>query len=168
MSASSLAKLAVARDKKPHGTPIKPATDVLAATIPSEALAAYTTLIGIVLAANIGSAYGAFRWTAYGAFVALAVLAPLAAYKHHVSATEKQFKRRLPVLECFAAGIAAAAWGLVMPANPLSIVLHSHALVFATTAIALGAAAIISFVTKPLGTANEKLAPDSPPPPAGQ
>jgi hypothetical protein len=75
MSARSLTKLAVKRDKNSPDTQVKAATDVLVATIPSEALTAYTTLIGIVLAANIGSGYGAFRWIAYGAFIALAMLA---------------------------------------------------------------------------------------------
>lgn len=161
MSAKSLAKLAVKRDNQPRGESVKTATDVLVATIPSEALAAYTTLIGIVLAANIGSAYGAFRWTTYGAFVALAMLAPLTAYRHHFTTAKQQAPRLLPVPECLMAGTAAAAWGLVMPASPLSIVFHGHALAFATTAIALGAAAIIGSATKLLGTANKKPAPKS-------
>jgi hypothetical protein len=93
MSARSLAHLAVARDTRPSGKSFTDATDVLVATIPSETLAAYTTLIGIVLAANIGSGYGPFRWAAYGAFVAFAMLAPLAAYRHLVTTTNQRPRR---------------------------------------------------------------------------
>jgi hypothetical protein len=155
MSANSLAQLAVDRDKEPPHESVKTATEVLVAAVPSEALAAYTAVIGIVLAADIGATYSAFRWTAYGVFVALAALAPLVVYRHRV-ANSRMEKRVLPIPECLTAALAAAAWGLVMPGGPLSIVMQGNALVFATAAIALGAATIIGFATQLLGTANRK------------
>lgn len=155
MSARSLAQLAVDRDAEPQGKSFKSASDVLVAAVPSETLAAYTTLIGIVLAADIGSTYSIFRWSAYGVFVALAVLAPLALYRHKVTAITIEH-RPLPVWECFTAGLAAAAWGLVMPGSPLDIVLTGNALVFTTVAIVLGAATVIGFLTPVLGTANSR------------
>ena len=155
MSAKSLGELAEDRDVKQPGQSIGSATDVLVAAVPTEALAAYTTLIGIVLATNIGAAYSQFRWSAYGAFVALAISAPLVVYRHRVATSSKQ-KRIFPIEECLVAGLAAAAWGLVMPGSPLGIVLKGNALVFATTAIIVGAATVIGFATPVLGSANRK------------
>jgi hypothetical protein len=155
MSAKSLGELAEDRDVNPPGLSVGSATDVLVAAVPSEALAAYTTLIGIVLAASIGSAYSQFRWSAYGVFVAVAVLAPFVVYRHRVARSSKE-KRIFPMEECLVAGLAAAAWGLVMPGSPMSIVLKGNALVFSTTAIVLGAATAIGFTTPLLGSANRK------------
>lgn len=59
MSAKSLAELARIRDLNPHGPSAKSTIEVLVAAVPSKALAAYTTLIGVMLAANIGSTYSA-------------------------------------------------------------------------------------------------------------
>ena len=154
MSAKSLAQLATDRDMKPPGeSVVEDSSDVLVAAVPSEALAAYTALIGIVLAANIGTAYGPFRWSAYGAFVALAVLAPIVLFKHRTAGSDKE-SRTLPILECLTAAVAAAAWGLVMPGSPLSMILKGNASVFATTAILVSAAAMIGLATGRLGTAN--------------
>lgn len=168
MSARSLAELAKERDIQPSGTLVKSATEVLVAAVPSEALAAYTALVGIMLAANIGSGYGALRWSAYGVFIALAVLAALAVYQRRIQDDDAKDKdtRRVPVWECLAAALAAAAWGLVMPGSPLGIVLQGDALVFATTAIALGAATLLGFATEILGRANGRNTPVPPVPAA--
>src|SRR5262249_8282916 len=146
MSAKSLGELAENRDVQQPGQSVGSATDVLVAAVPTEALAGYTTLIGIVLAANIGVAYSQFRWSVYGVFVALAILAPYVVYRHRVAGSSKQ-KRVFPVWECLVAGLAAAAWGLVMPGSPLGIVLKGNALVFSTTAIVLGATTAMGFAT---------------------
>lgn len=165
MSANSTAELAVKRDENPRGDLVESAAQVLVAAIPTEALAAYTAIAGIVLAANIGDGYGVFRWTAYGVFIGLAMLAPLAIYRRRVVKIRKESRRTVPIPECLVAGFAAAAWGLAMPGSPLSIVLHGNALVFATAAIALGAATLIGFSTPLLGTANRKKpAPAATPP----
>ena len=155
VSAKSLAQLAADRDTTPSGqSVVKDSTDVLVAAVPTEALAAYTAVIGVVLAANIGPAYGPFRWSAYGTFIALAMLAPLVLFRHRTAATSGG--RPLPILECLTAGVAAAAWGLVMPGSPLIMIFKGNALVFATTAILVGTAAIIGLATQQLGTANSK------------
>jgi len=55
MSAKTLAKLAVDRDTTPPGkSVVDDSTDALVAAVPTEALAAYTAVVGVVLAANIG------------------------------------------------------------------------------------------------------------------
>lgn len=174
MSARSLAELAKERDLNPPGTSVKSAAEVLVASVPSEALVAYTTLVGIVLAADIGSGYSVFRWTAYGIFIVLAVLAPFVIYKRRVKDKDAEGKdiRLVPAWECLATGLAAAAWGLVMPGSPLSIVLQGDALVFTTAGIALGTATLLGFATELLGTANGnnpvtvQVAPAAPPAPA--
>ncbi len=156
MSAKCLAQLAVERDKKTPGESVADnSTDVLTAAVPTEALAAYTAVVGVVLAANIGSAYGPFRWAAYGIFVALAVLVTIMLFKHCSAATDMDY-RKLPILECLTAGVAAAAWGLVMPGSPLAMVYKGDALVFATTAILFGAAALVGLASQRLRTANNK------------
>ncbi len=126
MSAKSLAKLAADRDTTPPGqSVVKDSTDVLVAAVPTEALAAYTAVIGVVLAANIGSAYAPFRWCAYAAFIALAVLAPLSLFQQRSTASTME-SRKLPIPECLTAGTAAAAWGLVMPGNPLALIIQGN------------------------------------------
>lgn len=89
MSARSLAELAVERDVRPVGEETGSATEVLVAAIPSETLAAYTALVGIVLAADVGAGYGAFRWSAYVLFVAFAFLAPYAGYHRTVTSPQR-------------------------------------------------------------------------------
>jgi hypothetical protein len=156
VSAKSLARLAADRDTNlPGQSVVKDSTDVLVAAVPTEALAAYTAVIGVVLAANIGASYGPFRWSAYGVFIALAVLAPLVLVKRRAATTDEDM-RKLPVPECLTAGVAAAAWGLVMPGNPLTMIVKGNALVFATTAILVGTTAIISLAAQQLGTANSR------------
>ncbi len=154
MSANNLAQLAVDRDAKPQGqSVVKNSTDLLMAAVPTEALAAYTAVVGVVLTANIGSTYGPFRWSAYATFVALAVLAPLVLFKQRSAATDTK-SRKLPVHECLMAAIAAAAWGLVMPGSPLTMVYKGNALVFATTAILVSSTSLVGLASQRLGTAN--------------
>lgn len=154
MSASSLADLAVERDLAPSGQPLKSASQVLVAAIPSEALAAYTTLTGIVLSANLGTGYAPFRWSAYAVFVALAVAAPVAQYRHQVGQVRSTGHRSLPVQEGLATGLAAAAWGLVMPGTPLSTQMQGNALMLSTSSIALGTTVLLGLFTRTLSTAN--------------
>ena len=156
MSARSLAQLAVDRDvSRPGDSVAGNSTDVLVAAVPSEALAAYTAVIGVVLASDIGSGYGPFRWSAFGAFVVLAVLAPVVFFRNRASESDKN-TRHAPYFECVTAGAAAAAWGLVMPGSPLAMIFKGNALVFATTAILVGGATVVGLATQPLRTANGK------------
>lgn len=156
MSARSLAQLAVDRDVSHPGiSVVSNSTDVLVAAVPSEALAAYTAVIGVVLASDIGSGYGPFRWSAFGAFVALAMLAPGVFFRNRASESERN-TRHAPYFECITAGVAAAAWGLVMPGSPLAMIFTGNALVFATTAILVSGATVVGLATQPLRTANGK------------
>lgn len=156
MSARSLAELAVDRDvKTPGDSVVSNSTDVLVAAVPSEALAAYTAVIGVVLASDIGSGYGPFRWSAFGTFVVLAVLAPVVFFRNRAAESDKN-TRHAPYFECVTAGVAAAAWGLVMPGSPLAMIFKGNALVFATTAILVGGATVVGLATQPLRTANGK------------
>src|SRR3954467_4433400 len=156
MSARTLGELAAKRDDSASGTDVSSATAALIATIPTETLAAYTAVVGTVLAANIAAQYGPFRWAIFGVFIILAFLAPMLAYRRpEASADGAAVSRRgVPVLECSAAALAAAAWGLVMPGSPLTIVVDGNALIFATVSIVVGAAAVLSLATKFLGKAN--------------
>ena len=156
MSAKSLAKLAADRDTVSAGQcVVKDSSDVLVAAVPTEALSAYTAVVDVVLAANIGAGYGLFRWSAYVVFIVLAVLAPLVLFRHRTVASSMD-TRKVPIPECLTAGVAAAAWGLVMPGNPLTMVLTGNSLVFATTAILVGTAAAMGLATQQLGKANSK------------
>ena len=128
-------------------------TDVLVAAVPSEALAAYTAVTGVVLSSDIGSGYAPFRWAAFGTFVALAVLAPAVFFRNRASESERK-TRHAPYFECVTAGAAAAAWGLVMPGSPLAMVFKGNAQVFATTAILVGGATVVGLATQPLRAAN--------------
>jgi hypothetical protein len=62
--------------------------------------------------------------TAYASFIALAVLVPFMLCRDRTAAIDKA-TRKLPVPECLTAGVAAAAWGLVMPGSPLAMVLNA-------------------------------------------
>lgn len=156
MSARSLAQLAVDRDvSHPGDSVVGTSTDVLVAAVPSEALAAYTAVIGVVLASDIGSGYGPFRWSAFGVFVALAMLAPVVFFRNRAADSERN-TRHAPYFECVTAGVAAAAWGLVMPGSPLAMIFKGNALVFATTAILVSGATVVGLATQPLRTANGK------------
>ena len=156
MSATSLAKVAVERDIAEHGKTIsKSGGEVLAAAIPSEALTAYTALLGVVIAANIGDGYAAFRWAAYAAFIALAFVAPIMNYVRDARQSgDKKRKFPIPIFECTIAAFAAAGLGLVMPGSALATVLSDTALVLATAAITLGTTAVIASLLPTLGTGN--------------
>jgi hypothetical protein len=156
MSARTLGQLAAKRDDSAAGTDVSSATAALIATIPTETLAAYTAVVGTVLAADIASQYGPFRWAIFGVFILLAFLAPMLAYRRPEASADGTgaSRRTVPLLECAAAALAAAAWGLVMPGSPLTIVVDGNALIFATVSIVVGAAAVLSLATKFLGKAN--------------
>jgi len=76
-----------------------------------EALVGHTTSGGIVLGADIDPRYAALRWSAYGAFVTLAVLVALITYRHRLQDQDTKDKdaRHVLVWECLVAGLAAIA-----------------------------------------------------------
>lgn len=156
MSARTLAALAATRDDQPEGADVASAAQALVAAIPTETLAAYTAVVGTVLAAGVGTHYGPFRWCAFAVFVVLAFLAPVAAYHRSVPMATRARPRRVPLPECTSSAFAAAAWGLVMPGSPLGTAIGGNALIFATTSILVGATAALAFGTQVLGKANNQ------------
>jgi hypothetical protein len=132
MSLRSLTSIAVQRDaetpkKVEKTTQADAATqtvpqgwaDVLIAAIPTEVLAVYTVVTGVI----VGTIQAGenerldMRWVLYGATVAIVVAWLAFAYRRQRTSTRK---RRFPVAETFAATVAFGAWGLVMPGSPLA------------------------------------------------
>ena len=131
MSIQSMLDLAAERDARtPRKTGIRGTraaeagdegpsnADLLVKSIPTEVLAPYTALVGGVVA-TIGpkeSPEAALRWGLYvGGLVAIAI------WFAGVYMRTAAKKRKFPLAEALAALIAFGAWGLVMPASPLSI-----------------------------------------------
>lgn len=130
MSIRNLTSIAVQRDAEPPkklrkdraGSQPEPVpqgwADVLIAAIPTEVLAVYTAVIGVV----VGTIQAGdddriiLRWALYGATIFIVVVWLVSNYRRQ--RTSK--KRRFPVAEMLAAGTAFAAWGLVMPGSPLA------------------------------------------------
>lgn len=155
MSGISLGAMAVDRDKTPGGEPVTSAGKALVAAIPSEALTVYTAFVGVLVAANVDRQYGPLRWGSYAVFVILAIAIPLVTYRQAKVEMSTSRSTGVPLLECFTAAVAAAAWGLVMPGTPLGIGLAGNSLVFATTAITLGSSALLFLLAGPLRMAND-------------
>jgi hypothetical protein len=117
-------------------------TDAIVSAIPSEPLALYTTVIGIIVATVTVGGDNRFwmRWILYAIGI-VAVVIWLAA-EYYRKRTAK--KRRFAWAEAAAASIAFAGWGLVMPGNPLSLSLSKDnrtiwtALITAATVFLIG------------------------------
>jgi hypothetical protein len=151
----SLGNLAAERDEKSAGAEVRSATETLIAIIPTEVLAAYTALVAIAVTTVEAGEYGVFRWGAYAGFVLLAAAAPISSFRSKVKQDEMGGARRLPIVECAAAGAAAAAWGLVMPGTPLDLVLAGEAMTLASAGIVLGGGALLTFASTFLKRANK-------------
>jgi type IV secretory pathway VirB2 component (pilin) len=154
MSINSLSSLAVQREaivprkaKKKAGadeaeTVPQTWTDVIVSAIPSEPLALYTTIIGIIIATITVAGDNRFwlRWILYVVGIVAVVIWLSAEY--YRKRTVK--KRHFPIVEAAAASIAFAGWGLVMPGNPLALSLSKDnriiwtALITAATVFLLG------------------------------
>lgn len=112
-------KKAPSRKEQPPEAVPQGWTDVLVAAIPTEVLAVYTSVIGIV----VGTIQAgddervALRWLLYGATTLIVFAWLTAAYRR----ARVSKKRRFPFAETAAAVLAFAAWGLVMPGSPLSV-----------------------------------------------
>jgi len=92
--------------------------DVIIGAIPTEILALYTAVIGVVVG-TIDKGKDdllLFRWIAYAVTLVLVVVWLIAAYRRQRTST----KRRYPLAETAAAVVAFGAWGLVMPGSPLA------------------------------------------------
>jgi hypothetical protein len=94
-------------------------TDVIVSAIPSEPLALYTTMIGVIVATVTAAGDNRFwlRWILY--IVGILAVAIWLLAEYYRKRTTK--RRRFPWAETAAATLAFAGWGLVMPSNPLSL-----------------------------------------------
>jgi hypothetical protein len=162
MSIRSLTSIAVQRDQsRPHkaeadgaGAQAAPKSvpqgyaDVLVGAIPTEVLAVYTTVVGVI----VGTIHGkdnerlTLRWILYGATAAIVVAWLTANYRRQRTGT----KRRFPVAETLAAVTAFGAWGLVMPGSPLSASLDSDATAIWSAIIAGAGVLFLGMLGAPL------------------
>jgi hypothetical protein len=123
-------------------------TDMLVAAIPTEVLAPYTALIGLVVATiDPGeSRRVALRWGIYVAgYVAIVTYMGVTYVR-----TRAASGRRFPVLETAAAVVAFGAWGLVMPGSPLSVGLSGDDLTIWTGILTIGGAFLVTLLANPL------------------
>lgn len=161
MSIRSLTSIALQRDEEPPkklqrapGGTQPPQqvpqgwSDVLIAAIPTEVLAVYTTIVGVV----VGTIQTGdddlllLRWLLYGVFAGLVAFWLVAAYRRQRASKA----RRFPVAETFAAVTAFAAWGLVMPGSPLSVSLDTDWRAIWTAIITGGAVLVLGMLGTPL------------------
>jgi len=170
MSISALTDLAVTRDNDTHqGQAAKrkvnrqtgeveklsqSARDALAKAIPTETLAGYTAIVGVVIgtikvtdADPTPDQLLGLRWGLFGGFLTFTIIAVVASYtRKRVGAQH----RRFPLIEVLAATIAAAAWGLVMPGNPLVVEMSAQATTIATTVITIVGGGLVGSLSVPL------------------
>jgi hypothetical protein len=179
VSVRSLAALAVERDRAAPGEPAaggagaaaargtdgQPSTrdatpqsftDVVVSAIPTEPLAAYTALVGVVIGAvGLGDSrsYLPFRWGAYGVFLAIVAAAVWLAYAREargpLAAAGRRRRNSFPAVEVCSALLAGGAWGLVMPGSPLDSTLTGTARTLTTTSVLVGTAALLSLLAAP-------------------
>jgi hypothetical protein len=160
MSVNTLSTLAAMRDQEeePKRTVADKATgqqtgqlvkyqDVLTNSIPTEILSGYTVLVGITVGTIQATAQEptpnqlpALRWVFFVGFLLATAAAVWLAY---LSKRTVGKRRRIPVTEILVATIAAAAWGLVMPANPLTIGVSPQTATIATAAISIVGAGVV-------------------------
>lgn len=139
-------------------------TDVVISAIPTEPLAAYTALVGIVIGAvGRDDSYLPFRWGAYGAFLAIVVAAVWLAYARAARGPLGGDHRRnsFPGVEVGSALLAGGAWGLAMPGSPLDAALSGTARTLTTASVLIGTAAVLSLLAAPAlktGTSSRKKA----------
>jgi len=170
MSISALTDLAVTRDNDAHeGRAAKrkvnrasgeveklsqSARGVLSKAIPTEVLAGYTAIVGVVVgtikvthADPSPNQLVGLRWGLFGGFLAFTSLAVVGSYLRKRADARH---RKLPFLEVLAATIAAAAWGLVMPGNPLVVDMSAQVTTIATTIITIVGGGIVASLSVPL------------------
>ena len=179
MSILSLAEVAVERDVTPTkvrtittkrrsttdddggGQQKQQMRDTLTSAIPTETLAVYTAVVGVVASvggADAATGYLPFRWWAYGFFLALTVGAVWFAYGQKAPRVDSAQRRKasLPVLETVTALLAAATWGLVMPGSALSIQLDGNARTIAISTITIVGAAVVAALSSVLTKGAKK------------
>ena len=147
MSLKSLKTLAADRDKGKDAD-MNTRRDLLVRSIPTEVLAPYTALIGVIvgLAEESGSQRLLMRWIIYGAGLAAIVLYLGLAYARQ----PRGRKRRFPWVETLAGLLAFGAWGLVMPGSPLAVVLTGDDQTIWVAIITIGGAFLVSLLIEPM------------------
>jgi hypothetical protein len=123
--------------------------DILIHAIPTEVLAPYTAVVGVIIA-TIGAGESQrliLRWILYAA-ASLAILLYLGVgYLRRVGPRRK---RKFPWPGAFAAVFAFGAWGLVMPGSPLSAVLKGDDLTIWTAVITGAGGFLVALMTEPV------------------
>lgn len=164
MSISTLTTLGAARDegapkksdagKAPEGSDA-PAriTDALVSAIPTEVVSAYTAAVVLVVGYVDGGGhpdqFEALRWSM---FVALIVVTAASIYFSFRAKSQK----RQPVPELAAGVLAAAIWGLSLPASPLSISLNGDNKGLVPGLIILGGGSLLIAVSSVLAKESGK------------
>lgn len=138
--------------------------DTLTSAIPTEPLAAYTAVIGIVTAVTDSATgnYLPFRCGAAAVFVVLTAAAVLISYRSKAAAASPpsttpaprwlpkrmagQQGRPVPWPELLSAVVAAAVWGAAMPGGPLSVAFTGPAEAITTGSTAVVGAVVVSFL----------------------
>lgn len=137
-----------ATDGADAGGSLPAAVDVLVHCIPSEVLAPYTALVGIVVATTKdGGDRLLLRWAMFVVSLVLVGVTLAAGYLRSKPAGG----RRLPVVEMAASMLAFGAWGLAMPGSPLSVRMSANDLTITTSFIAFGGAFLVSLLAPSLG-----------------
>jgi hypothetical protein len=170
MSVRALSSIAVQRDSAKAGdgasatggrdqSGLSSAGDALIHAIPSEVLAPYTALVGIIVSqVTPTDDRQGLRWWLFGVTLALVVLTLTVGFYRG----RQDGGRVFPLLEVTTASIAFAAWGLAMPGSPLSLRVTGDDLTIATAIIAIGGAFVIGLLSPTLAKPSRK-SPDHTP-----
>lgn len=164
MSIRSMSELAVERDlrrpRKPgprragaggeddRDVEAQSRSDILISAIPTEVLAPYTFLIGVIVSTidpNEDERLG-LRWTVYGVAFAFIVIA---LFGNYVRLRKPDKRRKFPLPEMLSAIVAFGAWGLIMPGTPLAAEISEDDFTIWSAIITVVAIFVISVV---LGT----------------
>jgi len=163
MSMRSLTTIAAQRD---HGVPQKAAPepdtkaaaketveggflDVLVAAIPTEPLALYTFLAGVVVGTiDIGESQRlGLRWGIYAGGLVLVAAWLLSGW---LGSRRDSTQSTFPAAELSTASVAFAAWGLVMPQSPLAAELGGDNRVIWTAIITVVGVAVLGLLSRSL------------------
>lgn len=140
-------------------------SDALTKAIPTESLTAYVALIAVFSSVSEGGGnYLPARWWVFGGFMALTLAAVIVLYRRKSTlpvqqrsgnagasrATDPVTRRPFPTLELAMTMLAAAAWGLVLPGGPLTVLLTGNAETLTVSSIIIGAGAIVALAGGPL------------------
>lgn len=141
-----------AGEREPVGAALESSVGVLAAAVPTDIAAFYTTVLGVLAGILVenpgGSFYLPLRWWLYaGGLVATLLAVPIA---YRAAAPAGRRRRKLPIVETVTAVIAFAVWGLVVPTSPLYFILKAPVLPIAVAILSAGGAMVLTAMLSPL------------------